>query len=99
MKLDSIIKNVKKDSRIKEIFITDRQVRVVVNVFCEKIIEALEKDGIAKIYGLFTLKFKINKGRNIVNPQTREKIKTSDFTRLQVKPSKSLKEVMKKHNK
>ncbi|WP_336682900.1 HU family DNA-binding protein [Enterococcus casseliflavus] len=96
MKLTDIVREVRKDERTKEVFITKRQVDVIINVFIEKVKDALYLEGEAKIHNLFTLQFKQSKGKRIRTIQNEEMI-TSDYTRIKVKPSIDLKETMKKY--
>lgn len=96
MKLTEILSEVRKDERIKEVFITKRQVDLIVNVFIEKVKEALFLEGEVKIHKLFTLQFRRSKGRRIKTINNEDMI-TSDYIRIRVKPSIDLKEIMKEY--
>lgn len=94
MKLTDIAKEVRRDPRAKELFISQRQVDLVIRLFVEKVKVALLNEGEAKIHELFTLQFKKNKGRRIKSFNNKE-IQTDDFTRIIVRPSRELKKIMK----
>lgn len=96
MRLTQIVREVRKDPRIKEKFITNAQIELVIKVFIEKIKEALIKDGEAKIYNLFTLQFRRSKGRKIKTINKKEMM-TADYIRIGVKPSKDLRDIMRRY--
>lgn len=97
MKLTQIVNNTRRDPRIKELFITEKQVKTIVRVFLEKCLDAIKQDGEAKLFNFMTLSLRKSKGRRIRNPQTKEYMTIPDFYRINIRPSKELKRIMKNY--
>lgn len=95
MKLTQIVNNTRRDPRIKELFITERQTRMVIKVFLEKCLDAIKQDGEAKLFGFMTLSLKKSKGRRIRNPRTKKYMTIPDYYRIKIRPSVELKRIMK----
>jgi len=66
-------------------------VKIVLYTFTDILIESLITQGKAKIQSLFTLKIKKVKSRRIANPQNKELMYTDDYYKINIEPSKRLK--------
>lgn len=92
MKLSELISSVHKDERVRELKLRKDEVKVVIEVLIDHIVENLFKRKIVKLYGLFTLKVKKVKGRRIAHPQTKEEMHIDDYYKVSIEPSKRLKD-------
>lgn len=92
MNLSNLVSRVHKDERVKDLRLRKDEVKIVVEVLIEHIINGLFEFGFVKIRGLFTIKVKKSKGRKISNPQTREEMYVEDYYKLNLEPSKKIKE-------
>jgi nucleoid DNA-binding protein len=96
----SQLKNaVHKDKRIKELRLRKDEVKIIVDVVIDHMLEGLLEYGLLKLQGLFTLKIKEAKGRRIRNPQTGEEMYSRDYNKVGIEPSKRLKEGLENYNK
>lgn len=92
MNLSDLISAVHKDKRVKDLGIRKHEVKILTEVFIDLIGKGLISYGIVKLQGLFTLDIRKAKGRNIANPQTGEHMKSKDYYKIGIKPSKKVKE-------
>lgn len=99
MKLSKLIHEVWKDPRTRELRLRKDEVKIVVNVVIDKILEGLLTYGKIKLQGLFTLDIRKAKGRRIRNPQTREIMYSNDYHKVGIEPSKRLEDGLKNYNK
>lgn len=95
MKLSRLIHEVWKDKRTKELRLRKDEVKILVDVVLDHILEGLLTYGKVKLQGLFTLSIKRAKGRRIANPQTGEEMFSNDYNKLKLEPSKRLKDGLK----
>jgi nucleoid DNA-binding protein len=95
LNLSKLVSAIHKDKRVKEMRLRKDEVKILVDVVIDHIIEGLLHHGILKIQGLFTLKIKKARGRKIANPQTGEEMYSNDYNKIRIEPSKRLKEGMK----
>lgn len=97
MKLSNLIHEVWKDERTRELDVKLRkdEIKVIVKVTIDHMGKGLLEFGKLKLQGLFTLKIKEAKGRKIANPQTGEEMYIDDYKKINVEPSKKLKDGMK----
>lgn len=94
LKLSKLIHEIWKDERIKELGLRKHEVKVVVNVVIDKILEGLVSHGSVKLLGLFTINIKKAKGRKIAHPITQEEMYSKDYYKVKIEPSKRLKSVL-----
>lgn len=99
MNLSQLKNTVHKDKRIKELRLRKDEVKIIVDVVIDHMLDGLLQYGILKLQGLFTLKIKRAKGRRIMNPQSKEYMYSNDYNKVGIEPSKRLKEGLKKYNK
>lgn len=99
MKLSELIHEIWSDPRTRELRLRKDEVKIIVNVVIDKILEGLLKHGKVKLQDLFTLKIREAKGRKIRNPQTKEIMYSKDYNKVNLEPSKRLKEGLKNYNK
>jgi nucleoid DNA-binding protein len=92
LNLSDLINAVHKDKRVKELRLRKDEVKILTEVFIDHIGKGLINYGIVKLQGLFTLDIRKAKGRKIANPQTGEHMKSKDYYKIGVKPSKKIKE-------
>jgi nucleoid DNA-binding protein len=92
LNLSGLISKVHKDERVRELRLRKDEVKIVVEVLIEHIVENLLKYGVVKMKGLFTLNIRKAKGRKIANPQTREAMYIDDYYKVGIEPSKRLQE-------
>jgi nucleoid DNA-binding protein len=96
LNLSKLIHEVWKDERIREIRLRKDEVKLVVEVLIDHIVDGLLKNGKVKMKGLFTLDIRKAKGRKIRNPQTGEPMYSKDYYKVGLEPSKDLKEGLEK---
>lgn len=99
LKLSKLIHEVWKDERTRELRLRKDEVKILVDVVIDHILEGLLTYGKIKLQGLFTLKIKEAKGRKIANPQTGEEMYSSDYNKISIEPSKRLKDGLKDYTK
>ena len=97
MKLSKLIHEVWKDERVKNLGLRKGEVAIVVNVVLDQILKGLITYGKVKLLGLFTLKVKKAKGRKIAHPITQEEMYSSDYYKVNIEPSKRLKEELQEY--
>lgn len=95
MKLSELVHEVWSDDRVRELRIRKGEVALILEVLAEKIITALMIGEKVKYTKLFSLSTKKVKSRKIMNPITKEHMKTDEYYKLSVEPSKKLKEGLK----
>jgi nucleoid DNA-binding protein len=95
VKLSNLIHEVWKDERIREIRLRKDEVKLVIEVMIDHIVDGLLKYGEVKMKGLFTLDIRKAKGRKIANPQNGEHMLIDDYYKVGVEPSKRLKNGLK----
>lgn len=95
MKLSKLIHEVWKDERTRELRLRKDEVKILVDVVLDHMLEGLLSYGKLKLQGLFTLDIRRAKGRRIMNPQTGEEMYSSDYNKIGIEPSKRLKEGLK----
>lgn len=95
MNLSDLIHEVWKDKRIRELKLRKDEVKAVVEVFTDHIVEALLLYGKVKMQGLFSLDVRKARGRKIRNPKTKEIMYSKDYYKIGLKPSKRLEEGLK----
>ena len=95
MKLSKLIHEVWKDERVRKLGLRKREVAVVVNVVIDQILKGLLSYGNVKLLGLFTIKIKKAKGRKIAHPRTGEEMYSNDYYKVNIEPSKRLKDGLK----
>lgn len=88
MNLTELIHEIWKDERVQKLKIRKRDIGTIVKVTIDQIVKNLFKYGLVKLRGLFTVKLRKVKGRNIAHLQTKEIIKVDDYYRVAIKPSK-----------
>jgi nucleoid DNA-binding protein len=96
LNLSKLIHKVWKDERTRELRLRKDEVKVVVEVLIDHIVDGLLKYGKVKMKGLFTLDIRKAKGRKIANPQTGESMYSKDYYKVGLEPSKKLKEGLEK---
>lgn len=96
MNLSKLVHEIWKDSRTKALRLRKDEVEILVDVFLDHIGRGILKHGAVKLRGLFTVDLRKAKGRKIRNPSTGEIMFSSDYQKLGLKPSKKLKDGMKK---
>ncbi|MFS0905785.1 HU family DNA-binding protein [Priestia aryabhattai] len=101
MKLSQLIHEVWKDEEVRKLEVRLRkdEIRTIVNATIKHIGLGLLQHGVIKLQGLFTLKIKQAKGRNMRNPITKELMRSNDYNKINIKPSKLLDEGLKKFKK
>lgn len=99
LKLSKLIHEVWKDKRVRELRLRKDEVKILVDVVIDKILDGLLTYGKIKLQGLFTLDIRRAKGRKIQNPQTKEEMYSSDYNKVGIEPSKRLKDGLKNYNK
>ena len=99
MNLSQLKKAVHKDPRVKEMRLRQDEVKIVVDVIIDHIVSGLLKYGVVKLRGLFTLRIREAKGRKIANPQTGEEMYIDDYNKINLEPSKRLKDGLKNYEK
>lgn len=97
MNLSRLIHEVWKDERIRELRLRKHEVKIVVEVLIDHIVEGLLTYGKVKMKGLFTLDIRKAKGRKIANPQTGEHMIIDDYNKVGLEPSKKLRDGMKNY--
>jgi len=95
LKLSKLIHEVWKDERTRELRLRKDEVKILVDVVLDHMLEGLLSYGKLKLQGLFTLDIRRAKGRRIMNPQTGEEMYSSDYNKIGIEPSKRLKEGLK----
>jgi len=95
LNLSSLIREVWKDERVRELRLRKDEVKIIVEVVADCIVNGLLQYGKLKMQGLFTIGIKKMRGKKISNPQTRESMQSNDYYKVWVKPSKRLKDGMK----
>ena len=95
MRYGELISATHKDARLRERRINKDITKLVISVFVEKMFEALITDGKVAIKNLFTLNVKKNKGKRILDLNTKEHRMTNDYYRIVVTPSERIKENLK----
>ena len=70
--------------------LSESDVEQIFNIFIKKIISALKEDKNIEIRGFGTLKKKINKGKQVRNPKTNEKLYKKENFKLHFKTGKIL---------
>jgi len=99
MKYTELINATHKDKRLREKRITKDTTRLIIGVFAEKMFESLVVDGKLSIKNLFTLNVKKNKGKRILDLNTKKHRKTKDYYRVIVVPSERMKDNLKERAK
>lgn len=94
--MTELTKAVFNDERVKELGMRGHEVKVLVRVVLEHMGKGLIEHGKIKLQGLFSMEIRGAKGRRIANPQTGEEMFSKDYNKLNVEPSKKLKDEMKK---
>ena len=94
MKFSDLIHKVWKDERVRELRIRKGEVKLILEVALEKMIEALLNKQHIKLWNFGTLSVKKVKGRRIANPITKEHMFINDYYRIHIEPSKRLKNVL-----
>jgi nucleoid DNA-binding protein len=92
MNLSKLIHKVWSDETIRELGLRKGEVKTVIEVMVKHIVKGLLEEGIIKIRGLFTLDIREVKGRKIRHPITKEIMYSSDYFKVGVEPSKTLKD-------
>ena len=70
--------------------LSENDIEQIFNIFIKKIISALKEDKNIEIRGFGTLKKKINKGKQVRNPKTNEKLYKKENFKLHFKTGKIL---------
>lgn len=96
MNLSKLIHNIWKDERTRALRIRKDEVAILVEVFLDHIGKGLLEHGIIKLRGLFTVDIREAKGRRIKHPTTGKEMFSKDYLKLGFKPSKKLKDGIKK---
>lgn len=92
LKLSKLIHEVWKDERTRELRLRKDEVKVLVDVVIDHILEGLLTYGKVKLQGLFTLSIKKARGRKISNPQSGEHMYSKDYYKVKLEPSKDLRD-------
>lgn len=95
MNLEKLTHEIWKDERVKELGIRKNEVRLIMKIMVEKLIDGLFEYGKIKIRGLFTLEIRKAKGRRIANPQNGEIMNIDDYYKLGIEPSEKIKSGLK----
>tara|TARA_X000001036_G_C20433550_1_gene706232 strand:+ start:433 stop:714 length:282 start_codon:yes stop_codon:yes gene_type:complete len=82
--------NILKKLGLKHENLSESDVEQIFNIFIKKIISALKEDKNIEIRGFGTLKKKINKGKQVRNPKTNEKLYKKENFKLHFKTGKIL---------
>ena len=82
--------NILKKLGLKHENLSESDVEQIFNIFIKKIISALKEDKNIEIRGFGTLKKKINKGKQVRNPKTNEKLYKKENVKLHFKTGKIL---------
>ncbi|AZU98948.1 hypothetical protein pW2_116 [Bacillus phage pW2] len=96
MNLSDLIHEVWKDERVKKLKIRKSEVRVVVKVAIEHMVNGLIKNGKLMLTNLFTLDIRKIKGRKIRSVKTGEYMHSKDYYKVGLEPSQKLKNELKK---
>lgn len=96
MNLSRLIDSVWRDARISSVGFRKWEVKLIIEVFLDKIVESLLMNNRVKLQGFATLKVKKAKGKMIRNPKTRKLMNIKDYYKVCIEPSKRLKDGMKK---
>lgn len=99
MKYGELINATHKDKRLREHRVTKDITRLVISVFVEKMFESLVNDGKVSIKNLFTLNVKKNKGKRILDLNTKKHKITKDYYRIIATPSERVKDNLKERAK
>lgn len=92
MKMQDVINEIQKDSEVKELKLTKKEIKVVIDSLKRVIKESLKTNKVFSFSGLFTLKVKEIKGWKTKNLVTGEDIHLDNFKRVYISPSKILKD-------
>lgn len=95
MNLSKLVHEVWKDPRTRAMRLRKDEVRILVEVVIDRIVEGLLTYGRVKLQNLFTLDIRKAKGRNIAHPQTGQPMEIDDYYKVGVEPSKRLKNGLK----
>ncbi|MGZ3123711.1 HU family DNA-binding protein, partial [Bacillus subtilis] len=99
LNLSKLIHEVWKDERTRGLGLRKEQVKILAEVFIDHIGKGLLEHGVLKLQNLFTLKIREAKGRRIKNPQTGKHMYSKDYHKIAVKPSKKIKDGLKRYKK
>jgi len=77
--------------------LSESDIEQVFNIFIKKIISALKDDKNVELRGFGTLKKKINKGKQVRNPKTNEKLYKKESFKLHFKIGKILHRKLNSH--
>ena len=83
------------DERVRKMGIRKGEIKIIVDVVIEKIVEGLFIYGCVKLKGLFTLEIRRAKGRRITNPQTGKEMHSKDYNKIGIIPSEKVKSGLK----
>lgn len=92
MNLSELIHQVWKDERTREAGIRKDQVSLIFEVLSDHIVGAIISYGQVRLRNLFTIQTRLSEGRRIAHPQTGEPMESRDHYRINIRPSKRLKE-------
>jgi integration host factor subunit beta len=79
-----------KKLEIKHHNLSASDIEQIFNIFIKKIVSALKEDKNIELRGFGTLKKKVNKGKQVRNPKTNEKIYKKENFKLHFKTGKIL---------
>ncbi|UGO50824.1 hypothetical protein PQE68_gp258 [Bacillus phage vB_BanS_Sophrita] len=96
MNLSDLIHEVWKDERVKKLKIRKSEVRVIVKVAIEHMVNGLIKNGKLMLTNLFTLDIRKISGRKIMNIRTGEHMQSKGYYKVGLEPSQKLKNELKK---
>jgi len=96
LNLSDLIHEVWKDERVRKLKIRKSEVRVIVKVAVEHMVNGLINNGKLMLTNLFTLDIRKIKGRKIMNLQTGKHMHSKDYYKVGLEPSKKLKNELKK---
>lgn len=96
MNLSDLIHEVWKDERVKKLKIRKSEVRVIVKVAIEHMVNGLINNGKLMLTNLFTLDIRKISGRKIMNIQTGKHMHSKGYYKVGLEPSQKLKNELKK---
>jgi nucleoid DNA-binding protein len=97
LNLSQLKSAVHKDKRTKELGLRKDEVKILVDVVIDHMLNGLLQYGKLKLQSLFTLDIRKAKGRKIANPQTGEHMYSKDYHKVGLEPSKRLKDGLKNY--
>lgn len=85
-----------RDTRVSSVGFRKWEVKLIIEVFLDKVLESLLMNHKVKLQGFGTLKIKKAKGKRIKNLNTHKLMNIKDYYKVNIEPSKKLKDGMKK---